>query len=92
LAVKWFMPEDLMVGVGYHHAPIRDPFRQLLSSLAHLADHLVRSAGDPSTAGAPPPRLDFEVYDQVGLEAQQVKELLPQIREDCVGTELAWAS
>ena len=90
LAIKWFMPEDLTIAIRYHHAPTLDPFHRSLSSLIHLADHIAWSAGNPSTQGTASPPLDFEVYEQVGLEAQQVEGLLPQIRDDFDGTELPW--
>src|SRR5262249_4207565 len=82
LAIKWFLPEDLTIAIRYHHAPSKDPFHKSLSSLIHLADHLVWSAGTPSTQGTAPPELEPEVWEQVGLEPQQVEALLPQIKED----------
>ena len=90
LAIKWFLPEDLTIAIRYHHAPSKDPFHQSLSSLIHLADHLAWSAGNPSTQGTVPPRLDVEVYEQVGMDAQDVEDLLPQIREDFQATQMPW--
>lgn len=90
LAIKWFLPEDLTIAIRYHHAPSRDPFHRSLSSLIHLADHLAWSAGSPSTLGTPRPQLEHEVYDQVGLDPQRVEDLLPQIQEDFVASEMPW--
>jgi HD-like signal output (HDOD) protein len=90
LAIKWFLPEDLTIPIRYHHAPGQDPFHKSLSSLIHLADHLAWSAGHPSTRGTPPPQLDVEVYEQVGVEARQVEDLLPEIREEFTTVHLPW--
>ena len=90
LAIKWFLPEDLTIAIRYHHAPSRDPFHRSLSSLIHLADRVAWNAGNPSTVGLREPRLDIEVYDQVGLEPEQVEELLPQVQEDFESTEMPW--
>jgi len=90
LGVKWFLPEDLTIGIRYHHAPERDPFHKSLSSLIHLADHLAWSNGFPSTRTNRSPGLRHEVYDQVGLDPQQVEDLLPQIREDYESTGQPW--
>ena len=90
LAIKWFLPEDLTIAIRYHHSPSKDPFHKSLSSLIHLADHLAWSAGNPSTQGPLGPQLEPEVYQQVGLEPQQVEALLPQIKEDFDSTGLPW--
>ena len=90
LGVKWFLPEDLTIAIRYHHAPDRDPFHRSLSSLIHLADHAAWSAGMPSTRGTLVPAFQPEVYDQVGLDPQQVEDLLPRIREEFEATSLPW--
>ena len=82
LAIKWFLPEDLTIAIRYHHQPAKDPFHQQLSSLIHLADHMAWATGKPSTAGMPPPTLDGDVYERVGLEPARVQELMPLIGED----------
>ena len=90
LAIKWLLPEDLAIAIRYHHAPDQDPFHQSLSSLIHLADHVAWSSGNPSAQGPRPPQLDVGVYDEVGVEAQQLEELLPQIHEDFASIEMPW--
>ena len=90
LAIKWLLPEDLTIAIRYHHDPAQDPFHKSLSSLIHLADHLAWSAGNPSTQGTVPPQLDFDVYERVGVDAVQVEELLPQIREDFQLVQMPW--
>lgn len=90
LAIKWLLPEDLTIAIRYHHSPGQDPFHQSLSSLIHLADHLAWSAGNGSTMGTTPPQLDLDVYDQVGVDARQVEDLLPQIREDYELLKMPW--
>ena len=90
LGVKWFLPEDLTIAIRYHHAPWKDPFHRSLSSLIHLADHLAWANGYGSTRGTPQPELHHEVYDQVGLDPQQVEDLLPQIREDFESPGQPW--
>jgi HD-like signal output (HDOD) protein len=90
LAIKWFLPEDLAIAIRYHHAPSRDPFHRSLSSLIHLADHLAWSAGRPSTVGTAAPRVEHEVYDQVGLDPKQIEELLPKVQEDFTASEMPW--
>jgi HD-like signal output (HDOD) protein len=90
LGVKWFLPEDLTIAIRYHHDPAKDPFHRSLSSLIHLADHLASANGFASTRGINPPELQHEVYDQIGLDPQQVEELLPRIREDFESTGQPW--
>lgn len=90
LGVKWFLPEDLTIAIRYHHAPDKDPFHRSLSSLIHLADHLAWANAHPSTRGTVAPELHHEVYDQIGLDPQQVEDLLPQIREDFESTGRPW--
>ena len=90
LAIKWFLSEDLTTAIRYHHTPSEDPYHQDLSSLIHIADHLAWTSGNPSTVGTPTPQMDNEVYDHVGLDPQQVEDLLPQIHEDYVATGLPW--
>ena len=90
LAIKWLLPEDLTIAIRYHHAPGQDPFHQSLSSLIHLADHLAWSSGNSSTLGTVPPQLDLGVYDQVGIDARQIEDLLPQIREDFEAIRMPW--
>ncbi|MCA8976126.1 MAG: HDOD domain-containing protein, partial [Planctomycetes bacterium] len=90
LAIKWFLPEDLAIAIRYHHSPSRDPFHRSLSSLIHLADHIAWKAGTPSTVGTSPPVLDHDIYDQIGLDPEQVEALLPQIQEDFAASELPW--
>ena len=90
LAIKWSLPEDLAIAIRYHHAPARDPFHRSLSSLIHLSDQLAWRAQMPSTVGTSPATLDHDVYDQVGLDPEQVEELLPQIHEDFAASELPW--
>ena len=63
---------------------------QDLSSLIHLADHIAWTSGNPSTIGTPTPPMDNEIYDHVGLDPQQVEDLLPQIQEDYKATGLPW--
>lgn len=91
LAIKWFLPEDLTIAIRYHHQPSKDPFHKSLSSLIHLSDHLAWSAGSPSTQGTTAPELESEVYDQIGLEPQQVEEVLPQIKDDFEAAGLPWS-
>jgi HD-like signal output (HDOD) protein len=88
LAIKWFLPEDLTIAIRYHHVPSKDPFHRSLSSLIHLADHLAWNAGNPSSKGVAAPRLDAGVYDVLGLQPEQVADLVPQIREDFEATGL----
>ncbi|MEO0479114.1 MAG: HDOD domain-containing protein [Planctomycetota bacterium] len=90
LGVKWFLPEELTVAIRYHHQPSKDPFHRSLSSLIHLADHLAWCNGSPSTQGTMSSELDHEVYDQIGLDPQQVEDLLPQIRDDFQATGQPW--
>jgi HD-like signal output (HDOD) protein len=90
LAIKWFLPEDLTIAIRYHHAPGQDPFHQSLSSLIHLADHLAWSSGNSSTKGTTPPEFDLAVYDQVGVDARQIEDILPQIREDFELLKMPW--
>ncbi len=90
LAIKWLLPEDLTIAIRYHHSPERDPFHQSLSSLIHVADHLAWSAGSGSTQGLTPPTLLEDAYDRIGLDPQQVEDILPAIREEYVGTNLPW--
>ncbi len=90
LAIKWFLSEDLAVAIRYHHTPSKDPYHQDLSSLIHLADRLAWTSGNPSTVGTPTPRMENEVYDHVGLDPQQVEDLLPQIQEDFEAAGLPW--
>ena len=90
LAIKWFLPEDLTIAIRYHHAPSKDPFHKSLSSLIHVADHLAWSAGKPSTQGTPSPEMDGEVYEQVGLDPEQVESLLPKINEEFEAIGLPW--
>ena len=90
LAIKWSLPEDLAIGIRYHHAPSRDPFHRTLSSLIHLADQLAWRAGNTSTVGTLLGGLDQDVYDQIGLDAPRVEELLPTIQEDFASSELPW--
>jgi HD-like signal output (HDOD) protein len=90
LAIKWFLPEDLTIAIRYHHAPSKDPFHRSLSSLIHLADRVAWNAGNPSTIGLREPPLDFEVYEQVGLAAEGVEALLPELQEEFGKTEMPW--
>src|SRR5262245_19942994 len=90
LAIKWSLPEDLAIAIRYHHAPSRDPFHRSLSSLIHLSDHLAWSSGRPSTVGTVPPRLELEVYEQVGLEPALVEEALPRVQEEFAVSEMPW--
>jgi len=90
LAIKWSLPEDLAVGIRYHHQPGQDQFHRALSSLIHLADHLAWSAGFPSTKVPSTARLDASIYDDVGLDPRDVEDLLPQIREDYEAVGLPW--
>ena len=90
LAIKWFLPEDLAIGIRYHHAPSRDPFHRTLSSLIHLADQLAWRAGNTSTVGTVLGGLDHDVYDQIGLDPARIEQLLPTIQEDFAASELPW--
>ncbi len=90
LGVKWFLPEDLTIAIRYHHAPDRDPFHRSLSSLIHLADHVAWSNGSPSTRAVNAPTFQPGVYDQIGLDPQQVEGLLPRIREEFDATSMPW--
>ena len=72
------------------HVPSKDPFQRSLSSLIHLSDRLAWNSSFPSTVGIKAPELDIDVYDQVGLGAQQVEDLLPQIHEDFAATDMPW--
>ena len=91
LAIKWFLPEDLTIAIRYHHAPSKDPFHKSLSSLIHIADHLAWSAGAPSTQGTTSPELESDVYDQIGVEPQQIEALLPQIKDDFEAAGTPWS-
>ena len=90
LAIKWFLSEDLTTAIRYHHTPSKDPYHQDLSSLIHIADHLAWTSGNPSTVGTPMPQMENEIYDHLGLDPQQVEDLLPQIHEDYVAMGLPW--
>jgi len=37
-----------------------------------------------------PPRLELEVYDQVGLEPAMVEEALPRVQEEFAASEMPW--
>lgn len=88
LAIKWFLPEDLTIGIRYHHRPTDDPFHRPLSSLIHLADHLAWSAGRPSTVLPQGPEMVHDVYQAVDLEPEQVVDLMPKIQADFEATGL----
>ncbi|MEO6595445.1 MAG: HDOD domain-containing protein [Planctomycetota bacterium] len=90
LAIKWSLPEDLAIAIRYHHSPSRDPFHRSLSSLIHLADQLAWQSGSPSTIGTPLAAMDPEAYAQIGLDAERVAALLPQIKEDFTASDLPW--
>lgn len=90
LAIKWSLPEDLAIAIRYHHAPARDPFHRSLSSLIHLADQLAWRAQIPSTVGTTPCRLDEDVYEQTGLTAELVEDLLPLVQDDFGASEMPW--
>jgi HD-like signal output (HDOD) protein len=90
LAIKWSLPEDLAIAIRYHHAPSRDPFHRSLSSLIHLSDHLAWNAGKPSIIGTVGPQLDHAIYEQIGLDPDQIEALLPRIAEDFAASEMPW--
>ena len=46
------------------------------------------SAGHPSTQHLPHVELQHAVYDQIGIDPQQVEDLLPKIESDFHCTEL----
>ena len=68
----------------------RDPFHRSLSSLIHLADQLAWRAEIPSTVGTTPCRLDEDAYEQTGLTAEVVEDLLPLVQEDFGASEMPW--
>ena len=82
LAIKWFLPEDLTIAVRYHHNPAKDPFSKSLASLIHLADWLAWKEGKISAPKVPPPQLEEEVYEKLGLEPEQLEDLAEKVRQE----------
>lgn len=89
LAIKWFLPEELTVGIRYHHLPSENPFERRLAALIHLADAVATASGHGAiVADAGKMPRDPAVLDELGLEESDVADLLPVIEADFEATEL----
>lgn len=81
VAEKWGFPEQLIMMIGYHHAPKSAPGEQRLCSLVHLGDAVAHWLGIGLGRPALAARFDASVVADLGLNVGDLDQCVIEVSE-----------
>ncbi len=81
LAAQWNLPESLVMPVKYHHNPRRSRDHQLVATIVHFSDILVRAVGFGSGGDTWVPPLDHEAWELIKFGRTEAREILEELDE-----------
>lgn len=76
---KWRLPESLAQAIRYHHSPSQASSYQFDTAIIHVADVLVSSIPLGHSGDNHVPPLDPAAWDLLGLEVEQIPDLLQEV-------------
>jgi len=89
LAKKWSLSADLVAAIEYHHNPFEAPEEyQPLVGLVHVADYIVNTKGLGESGNVVPPRLNQDVWDFLGMNINQIDEIMELVEEESKKSEI----
>jgi putative nucleotidyltransferase with HDIG domain len=89
LARKWKLSEDLVSCIEHHHNPFNAPKEyQPLVGLIHVADYIVNTKGLGQSGNTVPPRLNQDVWDFLGMNIDQIEEIIDLVEEESKKSEI----
>jgi putative nucleotidyltransferase with HDIG domain len=81
LAESWGLPAELIEAVACHHRPMRSEKDVQIASLVHVSDAVARKLGVGSGGDSTVPEPASFALDRLGLSAEKLEELEPEIQE-----------
>jgi putative nucleotidyltransferase with HDIG domain len=86
LIAQWDLPENLLSSIIYHHAPaLADQYSGSVF-LCHYADYLTYSRNLNGSNGIAPPPLEASTLAALGLDEEQVDEIVARFPEEFAKT------
>jgi HD-like signal output (HDOD) protein len=83
LALRWKLPESICQAIRYHHCPWEAaPKHRSLVQLVHLSDFVCNNQGFGRTESGFPEEFDQGAWDALGLDLNQVPEIIEQVRQE----------
>lgn len=82
LLKEWNLPEDLLFTTAYHHNPVLAKNKDKPASIVHLADILCRSLEIGSGGDNTIPPLNYEAWDKLGLEVDDLDDIIKDVDKE----------
>ena len=81
LAKGWNLPKKLIEPVSCHHDPRKAPSEQLVSSIIHFSDIVIRGMGYGHAGDNKVPMLSKRAWELLNFSATDIDEILDQVEE-----------
>lgn len=88
LCESWNLPENLQNAVKYHHTPSKNRAYYLTTAIVHCADILVRALDMGNGGDNRLPRLQDQVWQNLGLDNLSLPTLLENINDEVEKTKI----
>jgi len=88
LARTWFLPENLVSAISYHHAPLHAPSYPELASVIHVANGLASLLGIGGGVDSLLNPIQQEVLDQLSLKESDLEHVMADLGEFLVDPSL----
>lgn len=79
LARTWFLPEDLVSAISYHHAPLEAPSYPELASVIHVANGIASLLGVGGGVDSFLNPIQQEALDQLSLKAADLETIMAEL-------------
>lgn len=81
LARTWFLPEDLVSAISYHHAPSEAPSYPELANIVHIANGVASLLGVGGGVDSLLNPIQQEALDQMSIKAADLERLMAELGE-----------
>jgi HD-like signal output (HDOD) protein len=88
LCESWNLPENLQNAVKFHHSPSKNRPQYLTTAIVHCADILVRAMDLGNGGDNKLPRIQDQVWQNLGLENLSLPTLLESINDEVEKTKI----
>lgn len=88
LARTWFLPEDLVSSISYHHSPLQAPSYLELSCITHVANGLANLLGIGGGVDSLLNPIQQEALDKLSFKESDLEELMADLGEFLVDPAL----
>jgi HD-like signal output (HDOD) protein len=84
LAKSWFLPEKLIVPISCHHDVDSTVLYQVITSVVHLADVLVKASGFGSSGDEFVPPIQKTAWKRLGMNDTLLEEVVVELEEKLI--------